>query len=37
MPREAIRAGAVDQVLPLERIAGAILMASSHPAASPAE
>jgi two-component system chemotaxis response regulator CheB len=27
MPKEAIRAGAVDQVLPLERIAGAILEA----------
>jgi two-component system chemotaxis response regulator CheB len=26
MPKEAIRAGAVDQVLPLERIAGAILL-----------
>jgi two-component system chemotaxis response regulator CheB len=31
MPREAIRAGAVDQTLPLDRIAGALLNACSTP------
>jgi two-component system chemotaxis response regulator CheB len=31
MPREAIRAGAVDQILPLERIAAALLNACSTP------
>jgi two-component system chemotaxis response regulator CheB len=38
MPREAIRAGAVDQTLPLDRIAGALMTAcaSEHPStASP--
>ena len=30
MPREAIRAGAVDEVLPLDRIAQALLQACSH-------
>ena len=31
MPREAIRAGAVDQTLPLDRIAGALMNACSTP------
>jgi two-component system chemotaxis response regulator CheB len=34
MPREAIRAGAVDEVLPLDRIAQALLQACSHSVAS---
>ena len=35
MPREAIRTGAVRQVLPLHRIAGAMMRRAAEPAAAP--
>jgi two-component system chemotaxis response regulator CheB len=35
MPREAIRAGAVDEVLPLERISGELARFALRPTACP--